>query len=144
VGDVVTYKITVSNQGNEAATGVVIADQLPPELQLLASDTTGAVIDQSRNEVSLSVGVLPEPGGSATLSFRAKVLAAAGGKTVINTAEVSCNELPTSLTTAATDVSQLEVLPVPIDNRWLLLMLALLLVTTAYWGLRIKPIRIAH
>ncbi|MEL0006652.1 MAG: hypothetical protein VW686_04895 [Luminiphilus sp.] len=143
VGNIVTYTIDVANQGNEDATGLVISDQLPPELRLIDSSTPGAVVDTPNNRISLDVGVLEEPMGTATLVFRARVLASASNKTIPNTAEVSCNELPNALSTATTDVSELIVVPVPTGNRVWLLMLVMLMVAGVYWhawsGRRLSP-----
>jgi len=137
VGDIVTFTITVANQGNENATGVVITDSLPDGLQLLDSATPGAVVDTTSNTVSLSVGVLPEPSGSASLEFRARVTPVASDQIVTNTATVSSGEVPDARTTSNLRTAPLSVTPVPaMGAEVLLLMLGLIVLLASHYRRR--------
>lgn len=137
VGDIVTFTITVSNQGNEDATSVVISDSLPAGLQLLDSSTPGAVVDTASNTVSLSVGVVSEPSGSASLMFRAKVTPAASDQIVTNTATITSGEIPDANTSSNLRTAPLKVTPVPVmGGDVLLLMLGLIVLLAAHYRRR--------
>jgi len=84
VGDLVTFTITVFNQGNVSASNIDVIDYLPAGLELADSDwiagPTGA---------TFSFGNLVlEPGRSATVDITTKVTAAATG-TIENNAEIT-------------------------------------------------------
>jgi uncharacterized repeat protein (TIGR01451 family) len=133
----VTFTITVSNQGNEDATSVVISDSLPAGLQLLDSSTPGAVVDTASNTVSLSVGVVSEPSGSASLMFRAKVTPAASDQIVTNTATITSGEIPDANTSSNLRTAPLKVTPVPVmGGDVLLLMLGLIVLLAAHYRRR--------
>ena len=75
VGDVVTFTITVSNAGPDAATGVSVTDLLPVGYTNITNISSGGSI--SSNEITwngLNIGV----GGSIVLTFEAEVLAPTG------------------------------------------------------------------
>jgi large repetitive protein len=85
-GQVVTYSFVVVNRGEGAAGSIVLADQLPAGLQLVAaSSTVGACSGSSA--VSCSLGTMAS-GGTATVTIRAQVTAG-GGARIVNTATVS-------------------------------------------------------
>jgi uncharacterized repeat protein (TIGR01451 family) len=53
-GDIVTFVIEVVNTGQNAATGVVVQDFLPPSIQYL----TSSLLPVSQNPVSWNIGSL--------------------------------------------------------------------------------------
>lgn len=84
VGDVVTYLVTVANNGPDTATGVTISEPLPTGLTLVsASPSQGTVAG-----LLWTVGSLVS-GASASLSIVATVDAGTGGNTMTNTASLS-------------------------------------------------------
>jgi uncharacterized repeat protein (TIGR01451 family) len=90
-GGQVTFSSTLQTLGNGPATGVVVTDTLPPELQLLSADN-GATVDKAANAVAWNPGTV-EPGAAAlTLTLTARMLAA--NSTVTNAAQLGSNELP--------------------------------------------------
>ena len=82
----VTYTFGVVNGGGGAAGSVVVADQLPPGLQLVAASSTRGSCSGSTT-VSCSLGTMAS-GASATVTIQARVTAG-GGTSVFNSAVVS-------------------------------------------------------
>ncbi len=81
VGDEVIYTVTLTNSGDDQATGVVVRDQLPVGLTLItATESSGVYTPADGNWTIESL----DRNASATLILSARVDAA----TVINTAEV--------------------------------------------------------
>jgi uncharacterized repeat protein (TIGR01451 family) len=83
VGDVITYTVTLTNSGPDAATGVTIEDLLPAGLGLVSATTT--VGSYSGVTGVWTVGTL-NGGGSAVLTLNARVVSPGDQ---INTATVS-------------------------------------------------------
>ena len=85
-GAVITYTITVTNSGPDAASAVVVSDMLPATLGFLGSiPSQGTYAGGSGAWI---VGGLAN-GASATLALRATVNAGTGGGSIINTASVA-------------------------------------------------------
>lgn len=85
ITDGVAFRVVVTNDGPDAATGVVVNDRLPAGLQFVsASPSQGSYNEQIGDWV---VGTLA-PGASATLSMVA-VITVAGNAEVTNTAQVA-------------------------------------------------------
>jgi len=100
-GDVVTYTISVSNNGPDTATGITLNDSLPSEVSLNTASTSQG----SYSAPTWMVGSLV-PGASATLTITATVLPAAAGLTVTNTASVSAvSEADTDLSNDSASAS---------------------------------------
>jgi uncharacterized repeat protein (TIGR01451 family)/LPXTG-motif cell wall-anchored protein len=87
IGDIVTYEITLANAGPEAATNVVVRDDLPAGLSFVAasmtfdSGSTGATIvadDASAPVLRWTIDALPAS-SSVTLFYMATVRAPTGG-----------------------------------------------------------------
>src|SRR5205085_406091 len=90
----VTYTITVSNNGPNAAANVALNDLLPAGTTFLSqSQTSGPAftLGNSGNQVSDTIASLPA-GQSATFQVQAKVTAAAGSN-LSDTAQVSSSTL---------------------------------------------------
>ncbi len=83
VGDTVTFTVTVSNAGPDAATGVVVTDQVPAGLSILSSTPSQGAYSNATGV--WAVGTLGS-GETGSLTITAQVVAA-GLKT--NTAEVT-------------------------------------------------------
>ncbi|MCL4298874.1 MAG: DUF11 domain-containing protein [Anaerolineae bacterium] len=86
--EVISYTVTVSNNGPDGATGVVVSDTLPFSLSLVAASVSQGNYDSSGE---WSVGKLLA-GRAATLTLTATVEAGAAGQTITNTALVSASE----------------------------------------------------
>jgi uncharacterized repeat protein (TIGR01451 family) len=71
VGDTVTFTVTVTNLGPDPATGVVITDQVPTGLMILAATPSVGTIDAATGR--WLIGAMPV-GFSATLVLSARVL----------------------------------------------------------------------
>ena len=71
-GESLTYHVTVTNQGNQNGTGVVVSDTFPPGIlqNVVASD--GGVVDSLTGTITWSVGNLAV-NGSITFTVTAKV-----------------------------------------------------------------------
>ncbi|MEN6330126.1 MAG: Ig-like domain-containing protein [Methanobacteriaceae archaeon] len=82
VGDTVTYTVQVTNQGPSTARNLVITDNVPEGLQYLSSSDGGSY---AAGVVTWNLDAL-NPGDKVTRTVTAKVLPAAAGKNVINTA----------------------------------------------------------
>lgn len=94
-GEQVTYTITVTNNGPNAAGDVVVTDALPEGTTFASATATEGTVTGptvgARGTVTASIGRL-EPGESATVTIVANVTAAAGAS-VTNTAVVVTSAL---------------------------------------------------
>ncbi|MEM1093847.1 MAG: T9SS type A sorting domain-containing protein [Bacteroidota bacterium] len=88
VGDLVSFIITVTNNGSSDATGVEVTDQLPPSVEFVAANATSGIFD----DVSglWTIGSIPA-GEAPTLTIVVKILTQG---TISNTAEVSASDQP--------------------------------------------------
>src|SRR5690606_28898347 len=85
VGDTVTYTTIVTNQGPNAATGVVVTDLLPAEVDYVSGVASQGAYDDGTGV--WAVGSLANA-GTATLTITVEVLPAAASGTVTNVATV--------------------------------------------------------
>jgi uncharacterized repeat protein (TIGR01451 family) len=83
---VVTFTLTVVNQGNMTATDIVVLDTLPPGLTYTQADNSGW--SATATPTTTITGPLA-PNGSAMLSLVLRVPITASGVTVTNTAEIA-------------------------------------------------------
>lgn len=86
-GDIVTYAITVTNEGNQPIGSYTVEDRLPCGLQLSSTSTNWT--DQGGGVITSSVTATLSPGQSAQISLSVEVVecSTAGGETT-NTAEI--------------------------------------------------------
>lgn len=86
MGDTITFTVTVTNDGPNTATGVIVTDQLPPGLTFVSATPSQG----SYNNITgiWTVGTL-NAGASATLTIQA-IVSAVGALT--NTAEVTASD----------------------------------------------------
>jgi uncharacterized repeat protein (TIGR01451 family) len=92
VGDTVTFTITVSNAGPDAATGVEVDDLLPAGLSFVSATPSQGSYDDATG--IWDVGSIAAS-GSATLTIVATVDTGTDGDTITNTACVSDLDQPT-------------------------------------------------
>jgi uncharacterized repeat protein (TIGR01451 family) len=83
VGDTITFIVTLTDNGPDAATGVTVADPLPPGLTLLGATPSAGSYDPVTGV--WSVGTV-DPGTPQTLQFQAQVVSPAAQT---NTATIS-------------------------------------------------------
>ena len=125
-GGTVTYTITVRNVGNEAATGIVLTDTMPPGLKLLTADN-GASVDTSTNTATWRLTDISPSDEPVTLTVTAKMLAS--DTVVTNVAQLASNELPA--VDVQVTVSAGPARPVPTLPLFFLTVLALSMATFA-------------
>ena len=92
VGDVLTYAVTVTNNGPSQSTGVVLSIALPPGTSFGSAVASQGNCAQVLDTVTCALGAL-DSGASATVAVSVVLPAAAGGTTVTHTAVVTANEL---------------------------------------------------
>jgi uncharacterized repeat protein (TIGR01451 family) len=101
VGNNLTYTITVSNNGPETATGVILTDTLPSSVTYVSATSTLGSCSESGNTVTCNIGTLSN-GASATVTIVVTPITAG---TITNNATVTCNETdsnPSNNTATAT------------------------------------------
>ena len=89
-GSPITYTLTVSNTGPDAAQSVIVTDMLPASVSFVScSATAGGVCGGGGNNQTVSFGSLA-PGANATITLQAASnLGTADGASIVNTATVS-------------------------------------------------------
>jgi len=92
-GDFVTYTIAYANAGNKPATNVVITDRLPAGMGFAYGSTTGGGT-YNAGVVSWTLGTL-NAGATGQVSFQAITNPVTRGTCVVNTATITCSEVPT-------------------------------------------------
>ena len=71
-GDLLTYQLNVTNQGNQDGTGVIVTDHFPPAILQDVVASNGGVVDQNAGTITWTIGNLPV-NGSIALTVTAKV-----------------------------------------------------------------------
>ncbi|MGN6184448.1 MAG: DUF11 domain-containing protein, partial [Thermoanaerobaculia bacterium] len=119
------YTITVANAGPDAATNVIVTDNLPPSLTLVsATPSQGSC--SGTTTITCTLGTI-NSGANATITLT--VNAPAVDANVSNTATVSSDQSdPSTANNAATAIVQVGVgVPVPTLSELMLLLVAMLL-----------------
>jgi uncharacterized repeat protein (TIGR01451 family) len=88
-GDTITFTVTVTNLGPNAATNVEVTDVLPAGLFLQSSVTTAGTYDDGTGK--WSVGAVAA-GASETLTLNADVEAGSAGFAIVNVASVTASD----------------------------------------------------
>jgi uncharacterized repeat protein (TIGR01451 family) len=139
-GSTLTYTLTVSNAGPDAATNVVVVDDLPSGLQFVSATPSQGTCNAS-DPITCNLGGIAI-GGSATVTIQALVTATSG--TITNTATVSATEddpnpgnnegatPPVPVTPAAAPAES-----IPTMSEWALIALAAMLGALAMMKMRI-------
>lgn len=92
-GDVLTYTLVVTNEGNLAATGVQVRDDVPAYTSYVDGSATPAPMTNTGTMLVWDAGTL-QPGQVFSASFEVRVSPAlTGGQSIRNTALVSSREL---------------------------------------------------
>jgi uncharacterized repeat protein (TIGR01451 family) len=135
-GGQITYTITVTNNGPDDATNVVVTDVLPPGTVYVSATPTQGTCSFTTN-VDCTLGTILN-GGTATISLIVNVTAP-DGATLINTASVDSTETdptPANAIDTATVTVGAGLAGVPTASEWALLLLALSLAMFAVVRLR--------
>ena len=152
-GGTIDWLLTINNLGPASADGATYSDPLPPGLTGVTASCGSAAggascggVSYAGGVVSGSVTVLPV-GGSVVITIHANVPAAAG-TALANSASIAApagvtdpasgNNASSSTTTVQAGAAAT---PVPVDSRWALALLALLLGVAAARRLRAAPRR---
>lgn len=130
VGDVVTFTVSYQNIGNGDLTGIRLVDALPAGLSA-NSASDGGSLSGDGGQVEWSLSDLAA-GAQGQVTLTAKVTQSTSGQ-LINRVTLSSNELPDESATATLG-SEEAILPVPIDPRWLLMLMALMCALVIYRG----------
>ncbi len=122
VGDSATFTVSYRNSGNAPLTGVTVVDTLPAGLEATAA-SGGGTISSDGATVTWSLADIAA-GAEGSLTVDVTVMQAFGSE-AINSVTLRSNELPDETATATLGTAK-PVLPVPIDDRWLWLLAALM------------------
>jgi len=128
-GSTITYTITVTNNGPDAAENVVVTDDLQAGLQLVSATPSQGTCNAA-DPVSCSLGTIND-GASATITLLVLVTATSG--TISNTASVDATTddgAPGNNTTSTPPIivgAPAEVEGIPTLSEWALLALVMML-----------------
>jgi hypothetical protein len=114
--------VSYRNSGNAPLTGVTVVDTLPAGLEATAA-SGGGTISSDGATVTWSLADIAA-GAEGSLTVDVTVMQAFGSE-AINSVTLRSNELPDETATATLGTAN-PVLPVPIDDRWLWLLAALM------------------
>ena len=130
VGDTATFTVSYRNSGNAPLTGVTVVDTLPAGLEATAVSGGGTISSDGATVTWNLADIAAGADGSLTVDVTLKQ---AFGSEAINSVTLRSNELPDETATATLGTAK-PVLPVPIDDRWLWLLAALMGVTVMLRG----------
>jgi uncharacterized repeat protein (TIGR01451 family) len=122
VGDSATFTVSYRNSGNAPLTGVTVVDTLPAGLEATAASGGGTISSDGATVTWSLADIAADAEGSLTVDV---TLTQAFGSEAINSVTLRSNELPDETATATLGTAN-PVLPVPIDDRWLWLLAALM------------------
>ncbi len=122
VGDTATFTVSYRNSGNAPLTGVTVIDTLPAGLEATAASGGGTISSDGATVTWSLADIAAGAQGSLTLDVTLKQ---AVGSEAINSVTLRSNELPDETATATLGTAK-PVLPVPIDDRWLWLLAAMM------------------
>jgi uncharacterized repeat protein (TIGR01451 family)/LPXTG-motif cell wall-anchored protein len=109
VGDIVTFTITVTNQGNAPARDVVVVDDVPPPFEVVGFSTSRGGINAVGNRVQADLGTV-NPGDVITIQIQVRATRVSNPAQVTNTATgtTSSNDRDQSNNTSTITVSMEE------------------------------------
>ena len=137
-GETVTFTVTVTNKGPDAATGVVVNDVIPSELTLQsATPSDGAYSAGTGNWTLSSLAA----GADATIVLVAVADEGTGGTTITNTALITASDAIDSngsndSASAAVTVAAAPPLPIPSVGTWGLAIMVTAFALGLVWRLR--------
>jgi hypothetical protein len=114
--------VSYRNSGNAPLTGVTVIDTLPAGLEATAASGGGTISSDGATVTWSLADIAAGAEGSLTVEVNLKQ---AFGTEAINSVTLRSNELPDETATATLATAK-PVLPVPIDDRWLWLLAALM------------------
>jgi uncharacterized repeat protein (TIGR01451 family) len=133
VGQDLTYRITVKNNGPSPGTNVILTDfPLPPNVQFVS--TSAGTFDAANNRVVASLGNLPA-GDSATVTIVVRPTNAAIGTTLPNTVAVTATETDPNPSNNVSQVVTTTVIP-PVDT------IGPTVVALKRFGFHVRPTRL--
>ena len=107
LGNNLTYTLTVTNNGPDGATGVLLSDTLPPGVTFVSATPGQGSCTQASGTVTCSLGSLAN-GGSTTITV---VVTPASIGTITSTATVSGNEFDPNFTNNTASLPILVIAP---------------------------------
>ena len=126
-GDIVTYRITVTNDGTDDSTDVTVIDALPDDLRFVSASASDGTCSEAAETVTCQLGVLGT-GASETVDI---VVTLWDSGVLTNTAEASMvgGEVDTSdnAATAAITAGPAEFEEIPTLSEWALALLGAML-----------------
>ncbi|MGZ5441761.1 MAG: IPTL-CTERM sorting domain-containing protein [Thermoanaerobaculia bacterium] len=130
-GDIVTYRITVTNDGTDDSTDVTVIDALPEDLRFVSASASDGTCSEAAETVTCQLGVLGT-GASETVDI---VVTLWDSGVLTNTAEASMigGEVDTSdnAATVAITAGPAEFTGIPTLSEWALILFGALLGITA-------------
>ena len=132
LGETVSFIISLENFGNAVASGVMVTDTLPAEMEFVSA-SSGGQFDSNTNQVTWAVGTIT-PGAAATqLTLQAKIVAFA--PTITNVAEVSADMSPSFTVSRSITLNALPPVQVPSMPKAILVLLSLLMLSAGAIGI---------
>jgi len=136
-GDVVTYRIFVTNNGPATATGVTVTDDLPDGMAFISATSTQGTCTGT-DPVQCTIGTMTS-GQTVTVTIMAQLPANAGGA-YVNTATADSDQSdptpPAAGSTITLPVVDLE--HIPTLSEWMLILMAALLALFAASRLKLS------
>ncbi len=134
VGSNITYQLSVTNNGPDAATNVVVSDPLPAGTSFVSAS---AGCSFAANTITCTAATLAN---GASTSFDITVKAQLEGS-VVNTATVTSDETDSTPgnstdTAPAVPIGALAVTPIPTTSEWGLMLMGLMLAMAGLWFTR--------
>ena len=142
-GETVTFTVTVTNNGPDAATGVVVNDVIPAGLTFQSAATSDGAYATGTGNWTLESPLAAL--ASATLTLNASVNAGTAGSTITNTASVTASDQDDSVSGNDSDSAAVTVAiptPIPSVGTWGLAITATAFVVILAWRSRRRAVSV--